>query len=79
MERISAKCEKRDLHEIEKIEKKLRSVDIITKLFPGSDRKIVHVLKENGGVKTYLGIIRKLKKNNDYNIDYEMATTRPII
>ena len=92
MERINAKCEKRDLKEIKKIEKKLRSVDIIIKfreLFPGSDylveqevmailsgmiigRKIMHVWKEDGGVKTYLGTIRKLKKNNDYNIDYEM-------
>ena len=35
-------------------------------------RKIIHVWKEDGGVKTYLGIIRKLMKNNDYNIDYEM-------
>ena len=32
-------------------------------------RKIVHVWKEDGGVKTYLGIIRKLKKNNDYNME----------
>ena len=35
-------------------------------------RKIVYVWKYDGWVKTSLGIIRILKKNNDYNIDYEM-------